>query len=76
MVVVAGAGYGKTTLLAEALASLSTPGAWCSCDERLTGPGLLAHVSAALGECFPGFGTRLDLEGEWRIGSRRYATRS
>ena len=75
--VVAGAGYGKTTLLAEALAGLSIPAGWCSCDERLTGPGLLAHVSAALGECFPGFGTRVDLEGDdRRTRSRRSATRS
>ena len=64
VVVVAGAGYGKTTLLAESLAGLGVPAGWCSCDERLTGPGLLAHVSAALGECFPGFGTRVDLDGE------------
>ena len=64
VVVVAGAGYGKTTLLAESLAGLRVPAGWCSCDERLTGPGLLAHVSAALGECFPGFGTRVDLDGE------------
>ena len=76
MVVVAGAGYGKTTLLAEGLASLSIPGAWCSCDERLTGPGLLAHVSMALGECFPGFGTASIWRATWRIGSRRSATRS
>jgi ATP/maltotriose-dependent transcriptional regulator MalT/class 3 adenylate cyclase len=64
VLVVAGAGYGKTTLLAESLAGLGIPAGWCSCDERLTSPGLLAHVSATLGECVPGLGAGVDLDGD------------
>ena len=64
VVVVAGAGYGKTTLLTLALAELPRPWVWCSCDARLgeAGP-LLAHLAAGLTERFPGFGARLALEG-------------
>ena len=64
VVVVAGAGYGKTTLLTQALPQLSRPWVWCSCDDRLTDPRqLLAHLAAGLTDRFPGFGARLTLEG-------------
>ena len=63
VVVVAGAGYGKTTLLTQALPELSR-WVWCSCDDRLTDPRqLLAHLAAGLTDRFPGFGARLTLDG-------------
>jgi DNA-binding SARP family transcriptional activator len=62
--VVAGAGYGKTTLLAQVIAEEQRPWAWCSCDGRiLDAPGLVAHVAAGIAGSFPGFDARLDLEG-------------
>ena len=62
--VVAGAGYGKTTLLAQALQSTDRIWVWCSCDARVGDPGaLLAHVAEGIRERFPGFGTRLQLGG-------------
>ena len=58
--VVAGAGYGKTTLLAQALQSTDRVWVWCSCDARVGDPGaLLAHVAEGIRERFPGFGTRM-----------------
>lgn len=60
--VLAGAGYGKSTLLAQALGRTSMPWVWCSCDERLSDRLLLAHVVAGLGERFPGFGAALDFD--------------
>src|SRR5438067_823419 len=60
--VVAGAGYGKTTLLAQALAADRRAWAWVSCDRGLAHPGtLLAHLAAAITQVFPGFDARLDL---------------
>ena len=62
--VVAGAGYGKTTLLTQALAETGMPWTWLSCDERIGSPeALLAHLAAGLGGRFPGVGSRLALEG-------------
>ncbi len=62
--VVAGAGFGKTTLLAQALGRSRYPVVWCSCDERLaTSPLLLIHIVAGIAEQFPGFGASLSLEG-------------
>jgi ATP/maltotriose-dependent transcriptional regulator MalT/DNA-binding SARP family transcriptional activator len=62
--VVAGAGYGKTTLLAQGLGQSSRPWVWLSCDERMTSAdSLLGHLAAGLGERFPGVATRLALEG-------------
>jgi len=53
--IVAGAGYGKTTVLAESLERARIPSIWCSCDARLEEPSqLVAHLAAALGERFPG----------------------
>ena len=64
MAVVAGAGYGKTTLLAQALHSTDRIWIWCSCDARIGDPGaLLAHVAEGVRERFPGFGTRVRLGG-------------
>src|SRR4051812_27622707 len=62
--VLAGAGYGKTTLLVQALAETPLPFVWCSCDARLTDSRLLlAHVAVALADRFPGFGAELELRG-------------
>lgn len=62
--VVAGAGYGKSTLLAQALAASEVPWVWCSCDARLAGAeGLLRHIAAGVRERFPGFGAGLRLNG-------------
>jgi DNA-binding SARP family transcriptional activator len=63
--VVAGAGYGKTVLLGQALAASPSPWVWCSCDARLSDARLLlAHLAAGIAERFPGFGAGLRLEGE------------
>jgi len=62
--VLAGAGYGKTTLLVQALTQTPLPSVWCSCDARLTDSRLLlAHLAVALAERFPGFGAELGLRG-------------
>jgi DNA-binding SARP family transcriptional activator len=62
--VVAGAGYGKSTLLAQALQGLAQPFAWLSCDERIgSSRAFLAHLAAGLEARFPGVGARLSLEG-------------
>ena len=62
--VIAGAGYGKTTLVTQALAAADTPWVWCSCDGRIAGTrALLAHVAAGIGRRFPGFGADLSLLG-------------
>jgi DNA-binding SARP family transcriptional activator len=61
---VAGAGYGKSTLLTQLVARCGRRVAWCSCDERLETPELLfAHVAAGLGDGIAGFGARLSLAG-------------
>ncbi len=58
--VVAGAGYGKTTLLRLTLDRLERPWVWCSCDERLDdGSLLLRHLVAGFVQRYPGFGARL-----------------
>jgi len=60
--VLAGAGYGKTTLLAQALARVEVPSIWCSCDARMTDSAtLLAHLAEGISGSFPGFGAHLDL---------------
>jgi DNA-binding SARP family transcriptional activator len=41
VVLTAGAGFGKTTILEQALASRSSPVAWISCSDRERGPGIL-----------------------------------
>lgn len=64
MVVIAGPGYGKSTLLAQVVAGLEQPWAWCSLDERIDGPEpLLAHLVAGIGRQVPGFGAGVVLDG-------------
>jgi DNA-binding SARP family transcriptional activator len=58
--IVAGAGYGKTTLLRLAVDRLAWPWIWCSCDERIGDGGLLLrHLAAGFADRYPGFGARL-----------------
>ena len=65
--VIAGAGYGKTTLLRLTLEQLRQPWVWCSCDERIDDGGLLLrHLSVGLDQRFPGFGARLTGSGTLR----------
>ena len=60
LLVVAGAGYGKSTLLAQVVGGLAMDWAWCSCDRRTASPAaLVAHLSAAIEERVPGFGAEL-----------------
>ena len=59
LAILAGAGYGKTTLLAQSLPGLDLPWVWCTCDERLDPAALIAHVTAGIGERFAGFGAGL-----------------
>jgi DNA-binding SARP family transcriptional activator len=64
LAVVAGAGYGKSTLLAQGIEELSEPCVWLSCDQRLgAAESFLAHLAEGLTECFPGVGGALDLVG-------------
>ncbi len=57
---VAGAGYGKTTVLVQALESSPMPSVWLSCDARLRTPDMLiAHVAAGIAEAFPGVASAL-----------------
>ncbi len=58
----AGAGDGKTTLLAQALARVEVPAIWCSCDAQMTDSAtLLADLAEGISGSFPGFGAHLDL---------------
>ena len=61
--ILAGAGYGKTTALTQALDRARHPWVWCSCDERLDAPLLLDHLVGGLSERMPGFGASLQLTG-------------
>jgi ATP/maltotriose-dependent transcriptional regulator MalT len=62
--VLAGAGYGKTTLIAQALGHVEPKLVWASCDERLGGSAdLLAHMAAGIEQSVPGFGAQLAVEG-------------
>ena len=77
VLIVAGAGYGKSVLAAQAAAQAPWPVAWCSCDERLDTPRLLlAHVVAAIAERIPGFGAGASVEGPQTPPSPPSATRS
>jgi ATP/maltotriose-dependent transcriptional regulator MalT/DNA-binding SARP family transcriptional activator len=65
--IIAGAGYGKTTVLRLAVDRLHRPWVWCSCDDRLDDGGLLLrHLAAGLGQRYPGFGARLTGSGTLR----------
>ncbi|MBJ7455798.1 MAG: hypothetical protein JHC74_07045 [Thermoleophilia bacterium] len=60
LALVAGAGYGKTTALVQALESSPMPSVWLSCDARLRTPDMLiAHVAAGVAEAFPGVASAL-----------------
>ena len=62
--IIAGPGYGKTTLLAQAIAGDDPPVAWMSCDPELSDPGMFfAYVAASFARPFPGFGADLRLQG-------------
>jgi ATP/maltotriose-dependent transcriptional regulator MalT len=62
--IVAGAGYGKSTVLAQVLGQETRPWVFLSCDERLGDDrAFLAHLAAGIGERFPGVGSGLALEG-------------
>jgi LuxR family maltose regulon positive regulatory protein len=62
--VVAAAGWGKSTLLAQSLPAVGMPWIWLSCDERIGETrSFLAHVAAGLAGRFPGVGEAVDLEG-------------
>ena len=52
--IVAGAGYGKTTLLAQAVSGLDAPTAWVTCDPRPGRSSLVDALAAALGDRLPG----------------------
>lgn len=65
--VVAGAGYGKTTLLRLVADRIDWPWVWCSCDERLSdGALLLRHLEAGFAKSYPGFGARLGADASAR----------
>jgi ATP/maltotriose-dependent transcriptional regulator MalT len=54
--VLAGAGYGKSTLIAQAQGRVEPASVWISCDERLGGSAdLLAHIAAGIERSVPGF---------------------
>ena len=62
--VLAGAGYGKSTLVAQVLGRVEPTSVWISCDERLGGSAdLVAHIAAGIERSVPGFGAQLALEG-------------
>jgi DNA-binding SARP family transcriptional activator len=64
VVVSAGPGYGKSTLMAQALRRVESPWVWCSVDERIAAPTpLLAHLTAGLQVRFPGFGAGMSFSG-------------
>lgn len=64
LALVAGAGYGKTIALVQALESSPMPSVWLSCDARLRTPEMLiAHVAAGVAEAFPGVASALPREG-------------
>src|ERR671931_99243 len=51
----AGAGFGKTTVLEQALAGRTTRAAWVNCSDRERGPGILVtEIIAAISRVAPG----------------------
>jgi LuxR family maltose regulon positive regulatory protein len=52
--------YGKSTLLAQAVARAPLPWAWCSCDERMSDRLLVAHLVAGLARYVPGLGAGIE----------------
>jgi class 3 adenylate cyclase/DNA-binding SARP family transcriptional activator len=65
VLIVAGAGYGKSTGALQAVTSWSAGWAWCSCDRRMTSaPAFAAHLIAAVEDRLPGFGAGQGANGE------------
>jgi DNA-binding SARP family transcriptional activator len=63
VVVTAGAGHGKSTVLAQAVARCERPWVWLSLDDRASrAPDLVAHLGAAIAVRVPGFGAGLARE--------------
>ncbi len=62
--VLAGPGYGKSTLLALGLSRTESPWVWCSCDERMSGRLLVAHLVAGLNRRFPGIGAAIPTDAD------------
>lgn len=55
LIVTAGAGFGKTTVLEQALAGRSAPVAWVNCSDRERGPGILVTaIISAISRVAPG----------------------
>jgi DNA-binding SARP family transcriptional activator len=55
VILTAGAGFGKTTLLEQALGARRTPVAWVNCSERERGPGvLLPEIMSSISRVAPG----------------------
>ena len=64
VMVVAGPGYGKSTLLSQALEGHADPSVWLSCDERLrSADALVGHLIEGIDRLFPGVGGRLPHHG-------------
>lgn len=62
--IVAGSGYGKSTLLAQALERSSAPWVWLGCDDRMADVGvLMGHLAAGIEQNVPGFGAQLSFKG-------------
>jgi DNA-binding SARP family transcriptional activator/tetratricopeptide (TPR) repeat protein len=62
--IVAGAGYGKSTLLAQALEGSPHPWVWLGCDERMGDAGVfVSHIAAGIEQRLPGFGAQLPSAG-------------
>ncbi len=62
--VVAGPGYGKSTLLAQCMQESELPWIWLSCDPRLATPEMLvSHIAAGLTDGFPGVASGLTAGG-------------
>ncbi len=81
LLVVAGAGYGKSTFLAQVVERVRVPAVWCSCDARMTETSaLLLHITAGFEEAIPGFGASLRLQGlrstRWPACATRSPSRS
>lgn len=61
IVVSAPAGYGKTSVLTDLAHQMDVPVCWYALDQYDADPRVfLAHLVAAIGQRFPGFGTRID----------------
>lgn len=62
--IVAGAGFGKTTLLLQALERAGIPVAWVSVDSTLADPGMLfSAIKQSLARVAPGFAASVPLQG-------------